>query len=558
MSDTRTIVIVGAVAGGASAATRARRCNESARIILYEKDRYASFANCGLPYYLGGEIEDREKLLVAKPPLFADRFNIELHTRHEVTGIDPERRVVTVLNRETGESFEQPYDRLILAAGAAPFVPPVEGAHAPNVFTLRSLEDADAIHDFIAHNDVRRPVVVGAGFIGLEMAEQMHRRGMAVEVLELAPQVLPPLDPEMAAFIEEELLKEGVGLHTSDALSAIRTGDDGRANAVITQNGKTLDADLVILSIGVRPMLGLAEAIGLHTGATGGITVNEHLQTNHSEIYAAGDSVEYCHGVTGTTMRVPLAGPANRAGRIAGQHAATDEAPAMAPVLGTAIIRVFSKTAATTGLSSKAAKAAGLPAKSVVITANNHAGYFPGAEALTLKLVYSPETGRILGAQSVGGSGVDKRIDVIATAIGMRGTVRDLSGLDLCYAPPFGSAKDPVHMAAFAACNDLDGIATLADPTDSPEGKQYVDVRNPAEVAACSDPRAIAIPLDQLRDRLGELDPALPTLVTCQSGLRSHVGVCILKQHGFAQVENQSGGMLLQRRIRPTELQIVE
>jgi len=555
MSDNRTIVIVGGVAAGASAATRARRCNETARIILFEKDSHASFANCGLPYYLGGEIEDREKLLVAKPELFYNRFQIELRTRHEVTGIDPERRVVTVLNHESGHTYEEVYDRLILAPGAAPLVPPFEGVDAPNVFTLRSLEDADRIHHYIASHDLRRPVIVGAGFIGLEMAEQFQQRGMAVEIIELAPQALPPLDPEMAAFVEEELRKEGVGLHTGDAVAAIRKDEYGNANAVLTQSGTVLDADLVILSIGVRPVLHLAQMAGLQIGATGGIVANEFMQTSRSEIYTAGDAVEYRHGVTGSSLRVPLAGPANRSGRIAGQHAAMDTAPAMSPVLGTAIIRVFTRTAAITGLSVKAAKAAGIAAKAAVVTANNHAGYYPGAQPLTLKLVYSPETGRVLGAQAVGGEGVDKRIDIIATAIAMNATVRDLAGLDLCYAPPFGSAKDPVHMAAFAACNDLDGLSPLADPAAPLNGRQFVDVRNPQEHTNCSDPAAIAIPLDELRGRLGELDPARPTLVTCQTGLRSHVAVRILKQHGFNHVENLTGGMHLQTRIRPKDFE---
>jgi len=554
MSDPRTIIIVGGVAGGASAATRARRCNEEARIIVYEKVHHASFANCGLPYYLGGEIEDRDKLLVAKPELFRDRFAIELHTRHEVEGIDPQEQIVTVHNRETGERFKQHYDRLILAPGAAPFVPPIAGTIASNVFTLRNLEDTDAIHDFINASSAKRAVIAGAGFIGLEMAEQLHRRGMQVAVAELADQVLPPLDREMAEFIAEELRSHGIDLYTSDGIASIETDEHGAANAVVLSSGIRLEADLVLMSVGVRPSTGLAEAAGLEIGPTGGIKVNEHMQSSCSNIYAVGDAVEYTHGVTGSTMRVPLAGPANRAGRIAGQHAATDTAPVMAPVLGTAIIRVFEKTAAVTGITVRAARQQNIAAKAAVITAAHHAGYYPGAEAMTLKLVYSPESGRVLGAQAVGGAGVDKRIDVIATAMHMGATVHDLAGLDLTYAPPFGSAKDPVHMAAFAACNDLDGLAPLSDPAEPVNGHQYIDVRTAQEWEQCHDTRAIHIPIDDLRNHLYQLDPERETRVICQSGLRAHLATRILKQHGYGDVENVTGGMLLQRRIRPGEL----
>ena len=420
--DNRVIVIVGGVAGGATAATRARRCNENARIIIYEKDGYASFANCGLPYYLGGEIPDREKLLVAKPETFRDRYNSELNTGHEVTRVDPDAHEVHVRERHSGREFTQHFDRLILAPGAAPIVPPMEGAAAPNVFTLRNMED---------------------------------------------------------------------------------------------------------------------------------IRVNEYMQTSRPEVYAVGDAVAYQNGVTCSAMRVPLAGPANRAGRIAGEHAAHDRSEPMAPVLGTAIIRVFRKTAALTGLTMKAAQRASIPAKEALITANHHAGYYPDAQSMTLKLVYCPNTGRVLGAQAVGGDGVDKRIDVIATAIGMGGTVRQLAGLDLCYAPPFGSARDPVHVVAFVAINDLDGLSPTAGARTTIEGKQLVDVRTPTEVAQCCHPAAVKIPLDELRTRIDELDPSRETIVTCQSGLRAHLATCILKQHGFPDVHNLTGGMNIQQRVCP-------
>jgi NADPH-dependent 2,4-dienoyl-CoA reductase/sulfur reductase-like enzyme/rhodanese-related sulfurtransferase len=548
--DDRVIVIVGGVAGGATAATRARRCNENARIIIYEKDGYASFANCGLPYYLGGEIADREKLLVAKPETFRDRYNIELNTSHEVRRVDPDAHEVHVRDRNSGREFTQHFDRLILAPGAAPIVPPIEGATAPNVFTLRNMEDTDRIATHLDKHAPKRVAVIGAGFIGLEMAEQMHHRGISVTVVELADQVLPPLDPEIAAFVQEELTSQGVEVKLADGIASMQLSD-GQVSGVVLNSGTEIPCDTVIMSIGVRPLVKLAQDAGIEIDASGGIRVNEYMQTSRPEIYAVGDAVAYQHGVTSSAMRVPLAGPANRAGRIAGEHAAHDRSEPMAPVLGTAIIRVFGKTAALTGLTMKAAQRASIPAKEALITANHHAGYYPGAQSMTLKLVYCPKTGRVLGAQAVGGDGVDKRIDVIATAIGMRGTVRQLAGLDLCYAPPFGSARDPVHIVAFVAINDLDGLSPTTNARTTLEGKQLVDVRTTAEVAQCCHASAVKIPLDELRTRIDELDPSRETIVTCQSGLRAHIATCILKQHGFENIRNLTGGMNIQQRVCP-------
>lgn len=551
--DDRIIVVVGGVAGGATAATRARRCNETARIVIYEKDGYASFANCGLPYYIGGEITDRAKLLVAKPETFRDRYRIELNTRHEVTKVDTGASEVTVLNRDSGVSFTQKYDRLILAPGAAPIVPPIAGASAPNVLTLRNMEDTDRIHGFLASEKPKRAVVIGAGFIGLEMAEQLKHRGLEVSVVELAPQVLPPLDPEMAAFIAEELKSHGVSVHTGDGVKAFTLSGE-KVSAVVLDSGTSLDADLVILSIGVRPNTGLAKDAGIAIDAGGGIVTDEYMRTSAPGVYALGDAANYRHGVTGQAMRVPLAGPANRAGRVVGEHAATDAGPAMPTVMGTAIIRVFGKTAALTGLTTKAARRANIAAKEAIITANNHAGYYPGAQGMTLKLVYCASTGKVLGGQAVGGDGVDKRIDVIATTLSFGATVVQLAGLDLCYAPPFGSAKDIVHVAAFAAMNDLAKTSELAHADTPKDAPQFVDVRTCAEHAACCHPSATLIPVDELRDRIGELDPAKETLVTCQSGLRAHIATRILRQMGFDKVRNLTGGMLVQQRVCPNEL----
>lgn len=541
------IVIVGGVAGGASAATRARRMNEHAHITLLEKDRHVSFANCGLPYYLGGEITDREKLLVAKPELFEKRFNIVVRTRHEATAIDPTRKIVTVLNHAAGQTLELPYDKLILAPGASPVVPPIDGVKSPNVFTLRNVEDTDAIEDYLKTNKPKRAVIVGAGFIGLEMVEQLHGLGIETTLVELVDQVLPPLDPEMAHILETELESHGVTLHLGDGISAIGT-ENGRADSVTLNSGKRIDTDLVILGVGVRPNVALAKAAGLSLGATGGVTINEYAQTSDPDIYAVGDVAEYLYGPTDEPMRVPLAGPANRSGRIAGEHAATGASEPLTPVQGTAIARVFSLAAGMTGLSRKLANKLHRPAKSVVIAANHHAGYYPGAKQLWLKLIYEPRTGKVLGAQAVGAEGIDKRMDVIATAMRFGATVRDLTGLDLAYAPPFGSAKDPVHMAAFAACNEIDGLVDVIDPDADLTGKQVVDVRTSGEVNRQPVPDAdnvVHIPIDELRSRLGELDKTKPTVTVCASGLRGYVAARMLSQRGFNDVTNITGGVLM-------------
>jgi NADPH-dependent 2,4-dienoyl-CoA reductase/sulfur reductase-like enzyme/rhodanese-related sulfurtransferase len=551
MAETaQTIVIIGGVAGGASAAARARRCNEHARIIMFEKDEHVSFANCGLPYFIGGEIEQRSKLLVATPELFESRFRIETRTRHLVTAVNPAQKSVTVRDIEADREFEQPWDRLILAPGAVPIVPPIDGADADNVYTLRNLADADRIGEGIDGTSISRAVVVGAGFIGLEMVEQLHRRGIPCDLVELQQQVLPPLDVELSRRVEEELREHNVGLHLGDGISGLDV-ENGRASAVILSSGARLNADLVILGIGVRPHVELAKAAGLELGASGAIAVNEFMQTSHPEIYAVGDAVEYQHGVLGQSLRIPLAGPANRAGRVAGEHAATGKAQPMTPPVGTAIVRVFGITAGITGLSAKFARQSGIPNQSVVVSPKHHAGYFPGAETLTLKLTYDPESGRVLGAQAVGRAGIDKRIDVIATALRFAASVFDLAGLDLAYAPPFGAAKDPVHMAAFAACNDLEGLAEVIDIDADLSGHCVLDVRTQSEVERMSLTGSRHIPLHELRDRLSELDPDEPTIVVCHSGQRAHVATRILKQHGFREVKNLTGGVFMQQFAQP-------
>lgn len=548
--DPLTIVIVGGVAGGASAATRARRMNEQAKIVLFEKDDHVSFANCGLPYHIGEEIPDRDDLLVATPEFLLKRFRLDVRVAQEVIAIDRAAKEVEVKRRDTGEVYRQGYDKLILAPGASPLVPPMSGTDARNVLTLRNLADTDKIKSFVDHESTRRAVVVGAGFIGLEMVEQLIHRGIATSLVELRPQVLPLMDHEMASPLEDELRHHGVELHLGVSVTSIDLGDDGLAVGVELSDGTRIETDLVILGIGVRPNIALAEQSGLEIGASGAIATNAWMQTSDPDIYAVGDAVEYVYGPTALPTRIALAGPANRAGRLAGEHAATGSGPATHPVLGTSIVRVFGVTAALTGLTESLAARLDLPCRSATIVGKHHAGYYPGAEAMTLKLTFAPEDGKVVGAQIVGGSGVDKRIDVIATAMHFGATVRDLTGLDLAYAPPYGSAKDPIHIAAFVACNELDGLAPLCSADVSLKGKAVLDVRTDDEVEHAplvGVDEVIHIPLDELRERLGELDRSKPLVVSCGVGARGHIATRILKQHGF-DVQNLSGGATVRAR----------
>ncbi len=570
-TDQRTIVIVGGVAGGASAAARARRMNEHARIILFEKDQYVSFANCGLPYYIGGEITDRQKLLVATPQRFRQWFNVEVHTRHEVLAIDRDQQTVRVRDVDGEREFDQPYDRLILAPGAEPLIPPIDGLDAPNVFTLRNVPDADAIRAYVEQHDPRHAVVVGAGYIGLEMAEMLHHRGLEVSLVELLDQVLPPLDAEMAHMVQQEVERQGVQVHLSNALQSLELGaaewsdapestldghragpPEGAARRAVLADGTKIDTDLVIVGVGVRPKTKLADDAGLTIGESRGISVNPHMQTSDPTIYAVGDAAEYVHGVLDEPMRIPLAGPANRAGRIAGEHAATDTGPTMPKVLGTSVVRVFNVTAAATGLNTRLAEKHHRSARAVWVPGNHHVGYYPGAEEMMIKLVYDPHTGRALGAQAVGGAGVDKRLDVIATAIHFGATIDQLAELDLTYAPPYGAAKDVVHMAAFAAQNDrreLDRFVGPAELDAVDANAQVLDVRTDEEWNAGHLEHAVWIPLHELRQRLDELDRERPVVTYCRAGQRSYYATRLLRQHGFKNVRTLSGGTLMQGHV---------
>jgi len=540
------IVIVGGVAGGASAAARARRVNADAEITIFEKGPAVSFANCGLPYHVGGEIADRAKLLVATPELFWKRFRISVKTHHEVVAIDRTSRTIRVICRNPSdnsstESVVQ-YDRLILATGAEPVRPPFALDMPKNAFHLWTLSDMDHLMAYIAANPVKRALVIGAGFVGVEVVEQFHRRGLHVDLVERNPQVLTRLDPIFAKMVTHHMESKGVRVLTGESVSSLEL-HDGQAKIAILESGKRLETDLVVIGAGVRPRTSLAAAAELAIGSMGGIAVNEFMQSSDPNIYAVGDSVEYMHAVTGKKGLNPLAGPANRSGRIAGEHASRGTSQPMGGVLGTSIVRVFELTAASTGLNEQQMLKMGMPFRTAIVQAASHASYFPGAQSMQLKLLYSPGDGRILGGQAVGGEGVDKRIDVIATAMAFHGTVYELAKLDLAYAPPYGAAKDPIHMAAFTAINDLNQLPKLVNPDVDLDGFQVIDVRTERERQQLPLPGAIAIEIDALAERWQELDPTLSTVVVCHSGKRAHVGASWLASKGFRDVSNLTGGM---------------
>jgi len=542
------IVIIGGVAGGMSAATRARRLNENASITVLEKGGFISFANCGLPYYLAGRITSEDKLLLTTPQRVQQRFNIDVRVQHEVLHIDRAAKQVEVRDLDAQTTYKLPYDKLILAPGATPILPPIEHVQAPNVFLLRSLEDTRRVHTFIGAHAPQNAVIVGAGFIGLEMAEALRDRGLRVTVVEKAPQVLPPLDPEMAIGLAQELARHDVTVVTGNGLKALRAADTGSVTSVEVEDGRNFPADMVLLSIGVRPFVALATAADLKIGPSGAIAVDSYQRTSDPDIYAVGDASEVIHGITGAPTRIPLAGPANRQGRLAGEHAATGSAPVAGRVLGTAIVQVFGLSAGVTGLGQAAARKAGFDVDTAYVFPADHAGYYPGAQTMLLKLLYDRPTGRILGAQAVGAAGIDKRLDVVATVLHFGGTIDDLAALDLAYAPQFSSAKDPLHIAAMVAQNQRRGAMPALDPSEL-NGQVLIDVRTPTEHAAGTLPGARNIPVDDLRARVAELDAARPTIVFCQVGQRGHIATRILLQNGFTNVQNLKGGYRLAKLV---------
>ncbi len=538
------IVIIGGVAGGATAAARLRRLDEKAEIVLFEKGEHISYANCGLPYYIGGVIAARDSLFLQTPAGFATRFALQVHTRCEVIGIDRAAKTVRWRDLAEGSEGSESYDKLVLSPGALPVRPPLPGLDDPRVFTLRDVADTDRIRNFVDTASPRSMAVVGAGFIGLEMAENLHHRGITVHLVEMQNQVLPPMDFSMASLVHQELDSRGVRLRLSTALERIEASRDSLR--LHFKGGESIDVDAAILSIGVRPNTKLAQEAGIKIGETGGIWVGPTLQTSDPDIYAVGDAVEFPHLLTGKPVLPYLAGPANRQARLAADNIVQDNRHAYKGPIGTAIAKVFDQTAAMTGLSAKALQRAGLPWQSVHIHGNSHAGYYPGAVQISLKLLFDPRDGRLWGAQAVGFDAADKRIDIIATLIGQGATIYDLAAIEHAYAPPFSSAKDPAAMAAYVAQNVLEGRQKIVHWRDiatlDPSRDLLLDVRTEAEFATGTLPGARNIPLDQLRDRLAELPAGKRLVVFCGVGLRGYLACQILEQHGM-QAVNLSGGL---------------
>jgi NADPH-dependent 2,4-dienoyl-CoA reductase/sulfur reductase-like enzyme/rhodanese-related sulfurtransferase len=535
------ILIVGGVAGGASAAARVRRLSENAKIILFERGEHISFANCGLPYHIGGVIRERQKLLVQTPEAMKKRFAIDVRVHSEVVHIDRKSKQITVRNLKENQDYTENYDYLVLSPGAEPVRPPIPGINSPNVFTLRNMADMDAIIKVIETQKPKNAVVVGGGYIGLEMAENLIHRGAEVTIAELEKQVMAPADPEMTAPLHQELKLHGVDLRLGTSVTAI--AQNGANLAVQLSTGDSVDCGLVIMSVGVRPESKLAKDAGLEIGQRGGIVVNASMQTSDPTIYAVGDAVEVEDFVGGFKTLIPLAGPANRQGRIAASHIFGQKLT-YKKTQGTAVCQVFNQTIAMTGLNEKTLKRQNLAYEKIYVHTADHASYYPGAMPINLKLLFDPQTGKILGAQAVGAAGIDKRIDVLAVAIRARLTVYDLEDLELCYAPPYGSAKDAVNYAGFVAANVLRGdvaVCHTADMVNPKDNQVLLDVRTPPEVQAGTIPGAVSIPLDELRGRLTELSKVKELLVFCQAGLRGYLACRILTQHGF-KCRNLTGG----------------
>ena len=541
----RKIIIVGGVAGGATAAARLRRLDEHAEIILFERGEHISFANCGLPYYIGGAISDRDELLLQTPGSFRRRFNVDVRVLSEALSIDRKSKTLSVQSKMTGETYVESYDKLILAPGGAPIKPPIEGIGSKRVFTLRNLADTDEIKQFIMMHSPKRAAVIGGGFIGIEMAENLKEAGLDVSIVELSGQVIAPLDVDMACDVQHYLRQKGVSLYLNNGLQGI-TESGGVLNVGLT-NG-SLEADMVVLAIGVKPEGQLAKDAGLEVNGRGGIVVDKHMRTSDMDIYAVGDAVEVVDFVTGQAAMIPLAGPANKQARIAADNICGIPSQ-YAGSQGSSVIKVFDMTVAATGINEKTAVRLKLDYDKVFLWLSGHAGYYPGTRPMSLKVVFERVSGRILGAQVVGFDGVDKRCDVLATAIRAGMTAYDLTQLELCYAPPYSSAKDPVNMAGYVIENVLAGRVKNfhwhdVDALPRDGSVSLLDVRTPGEVLRGSIDGFVNIPLDSLRERLGELDSSKPVYAHCHSGLRSYLAACILAQNGF-DVYNLSGGYRL-------------
>jgi NADPH-dependent 2,4-dienoyl-CoA reductase/sulfur reductase-like enzyme/rhodanese-related sulfurtransferase len=558
VSKVMKVVIVGGVAGGASCAARLRRLDEKAEILMVERGAYVSYANCGLPYHVGGVIEKEASLLVATEQTFREQFAIDCRTRCEVIGIRPENKTVELKNHVTGEVTTEPYDKLVLAPGAAPIRPPLPGIDLPGIFSVRTVPDARHMRQWLESRTLepsgmdqytgyqtvtkpRRAVVVGGGFIGLEMVENLVHRGLEVTLIERLDQVMPPLDPEMANLVQRYLVRHGVRLELGDGVAGFQQAGDGSLE-VLTGSGKNHPADIVILAIGVRPETALAKMAGIEIGQRGGIRVDDQMRTSNPDIFAVGDAIEVKDFVTGQWTLCALAGPANRQGRIAADVIAGRNAR-FRGTQGTSICQIFEAAIAQTGVSEKVLTQLGdTDFEKIYLYPNSHAGYYPGAKMLAIKVLFRKSDGRLLGAQVLGEDGVPKRIDSFAMAIQMGGTIYDLEESELCYAPPFGSAKDPVNFAGMVAAGILRGDMPLSHWSGVDHGF-LLDVRNPPELEVESVPGAVNIPLPQLRERLEELPRDREILVFCRSGQRAYYATRILLQNGF-QARNLAGGML--------------
>ena len=535
-------VIIGGVAGGATAAARLRRVDEISEIILLEKGKYISYANCGLPYYIGGVIEEREKLLVQTPESFGKRFRIDVRVENEVTAIAPQEKTVTV-RRTDGSQYVETYDKLLLSPGSTPVRPPLEGIDLEGVFTLRNVEDTDRIKRYLDTRQAKRAVVVGAGFIGLEMAENLHHAGVSVSIVEMGNQVMAPIDYSMAAPIHQHLVEKGVSLYLEEGVTGFSRKGEGLL--VRLKSGKSIAADMVLLSIGVRPATALAKAAGIRLGETGGIWVDEYLQTSAQDVYAVGDAIEYPHPLTGKPWLNYLANPANRQGRIVADNMASGNKVAYEGAIGTSIAKVFDLTVASTGLAAKRLKQMGMDYRSSVTHSASHAGYYPDALPLTLKLTFHPQSGKLYGAQCVGYEGVDKRIDQIAQLIKHGGTVYDLMETEHTYAPPFSSAKDPIAIAGYVASNLINGAMPAISWRELQAEKDNVmliDTRTPEEFSFGTIAGAVNIPLDELRNHLSDIPKDKPVVVFCAVGLRGYLALRILAGHGYKNVRNLTGG----------------
>jgi len=543
MEKVKRVIVVGGVAGGASTVARLRRLNEQAQILLLEKGPHISFANCGLPYYIGGDIQERSKLLVMTPESLSKRFNVDIRTNSEVLSIDRTSKKLCIKNLASGEEYEEVYDKLVLSPGAKPFVPPIEGLDSVRTYTLRNLEDTDKIYEALESVNPKHCTVVGGGFIGLEVAEAMVHRGIKCTVVELMPQVMPPMDSDMVAFIHQELIKNGVDLQLGKSLKAVEPLE-GNSVKLFLSDSSQIETEFVVLSVGVRGEVALATESGIELGATRAIKTNEHMQTSDPDVYAIGDAIEQMDIVSGGPTVLPLAGPANRQGRIVADHICGKDS-AYKGCQGTAIVKVFNVAAGSTGMSEKRLKALKIPYKKVHVHSKSHAGYYPGAKSIAMKLLFDPNNGRILGLQAVGEDGVDKRVDVVAVAIRAGMTVYDLEHLELCYAPPYGSAKDPVNIAGFAASNllrgDLELITYEELMEEGTQNKVILDVRNATELEGGRVMQAVHIPLGELRSRMEELPRDKEIIPYCAVGMRGYLAYRQLVQAGF-KARSLAGG----------------